>query len=151
MFGLMAWLDIPLNPANMIVLPLILGIGMDYGVHIVHDYRQQTGRYALRSSIAVAILLGALTTIVGFGSLMIANHRGLESLGRVLTIGVSACLFNSFIMLPALLAWMSEHRLRETGASTPVNDEAEPAAVPLAQPIRRMAADEVQAPRRRAA
>lgn len=151
MFGLMAWLDIPLNPANMIVLPLIVGIGMDYGVHIVHDYRQQTGRFVLRGSIAVAILLAALTTIVGFGSLMVANHRGLESLGRVLTIGVSTCLCNSFVMLPALLAWMSEHRLRETSAQTPIEEETAPTIVPLTQPMRRAAGDVNREPRRRAA
>ena len=48
MFGLLGLLDIPLNPANLIALPLILGIGVDYGVHIVHEFREQTGRTACR-------------------------------------------------------------------------------------------------------
>ena len=64
-------------------------------------------------STAVAVLVDAITTIVGFGSLMIASHRGLQSLGRVLTIGVTCCMFTSLIMLPALLTWMSWNRKDE--------------------------------------
>jgi hypothetical protein len=113
MFGLMGLLDIPLNPANMIALPLIFGIGEDYGIHIVHDFREQKGRFRLEPSTAVAVLVDALTTIVGFGAMMIATHRGLQSLGRVLTLGVTCCLFTSLIMLPALLTWVSWNRKSE--------------------------------------
>jgi predicted RND superfamily exporter protein len=118
MFGLLGWLDIPLNPANLIALPLILGIGVDYGVHIVHDYREQRGPYRMSPSTAVAVLVDSLTTIVGYGALMIASHKGLQSLGRVLSIGVTCCLFTSIIMLPALLRWMTRHR-------SEVEDDAE--------------------------
>ncbi|MBX7071900.1 MAG: MMPL family transporter [Pirellulales bacterium] len=118
MFGLLGWLDIPLNPANLIALPLILGIGVDYGVHIVHDYREQRGPYRMSPSTAVAVLVDSLTTIVGYGALMIASHKGLQSLGRVLSIGVTCCLFTSIIMLPALLRWMTRHR-------SEVDDDAE--------------------------
>ena len=110
MFGLLGLLDIPLNPANMIVLPLILGIGIDDGVHVAHDFRRQRGRYRMSPSTASAVLITSLTTMIGFGSLMIASHRGLQSLGRVLTIGVSCCLFASLVMLPALLAWATRNR-----------------------------------------
>jgi len=109
-FGLLGLLDVPLNPANLIVLPLILGIGVDDGVHVIHDFRRQTGRYRMSASTASAVLITSLTTMVGFGSLMIASHQGLQSLGRVLTIGVSCCLFTSLVMLPALLGWMTQHR-----------------------------------------
>ena len=50
------------------------------------------------------MLVDALTTILGFGALMVASHRGLESLGRVLTLGVTACTVTSLILLPAILA-----------------------------------------------
>ena len=59
---------------------------------------------------AVAVLVDALTTLVGFGSLMIASHQGLQSLGRVLTLGVTFCLFTSLIMLPAMLTWLTRNR-----------------------------------------
>jgi predicted exporter len=110
LFGIMGWLNIPLNPANMIVLPLILGIGIDDGVHVVHDYRRQRGRFKLSASTATAVLITSLTTMMGFGSLMLAGHQGLQSLGRVLTIGVCCCLFTSIVLLPALLAWFTRHR-----------------------------------------
>lgn len=110
MFGLLGILEIPLNPANMIALPLMLGIGEDYGVHLVHEFREQKGRYRMSQATAVAVLVDGLTTVVGFGSLMIASHRGLQSLGRVLTLGVSCCMFTSMIMLPALLTIMSRKR-----------------------------------------
>ncbi len=109
-FGILGILNLPLNPANMIALPLMLGLGVDYGIHIVHDFREQRGPYRMSPSTAVAVLVDSLTTIVGFGALMIASHQGLQSLGRVLTIGVSCCLFTSFIMLPALLTWLTRGR-----------------------------------------
>lgn len=113
MFGLMGLFGIPLNAANMIVLPLLLGIGLDTGVHMVHDFRSQPGPYRVSSSTAVAVLITALTTIVGFGALMIASHRGLASLGRVMTIGATCCLFTSLVVLPALLTWLSRNRRRQ--------------------------------------
>ncbi len=109
-FGIMGLLGIPLNPANMIIVPLILGIGIDDGVHVVHDFRNQRGRrYAMSSSTAGAILVTSLTTMIGFGSLMIASHQGLQSLGRVLVIGVSCCLFTSLVLLPAIFIWWTRN------------------------------------------
>ncbi len=111
-FGLLGLLDIPLNPANLIALPLILGIGVDYGVHIVHEFREHQGPYRMSPATGVAVLVDALTTLVGFGSLMIATHQGLQSLGRVLTLGVTCCLFTSLVMLPAVLTWITRNRPR---------------------------------------
>lgn len=110
MLGLLGLLGIPLNPANMIVLPLILGIGIDDGVHIVHDFRRQRGRYRLSASTATAVLITSLTTMVGFGSLMISPHRGLQSVGRVLAIGVTCCLITTLVLLPALLTALTARR-----------------------------------------
>ena len=102
--GLMGLVGIDLNPANLIGIPLILGIAVDYGVHIVHDYLERPGPYAISASTANSVLVDALTTILGFGALMVASHRGLESLGRVLTLGVTACTVTSLILLPAILS-----------------------------------------------
>lgn len=113
MFGVMGFLNIPLNPANMISLPLMLGMGVDNGINIVYDYRRQQGRYRMSPSTAVAVILNTLTTMVGFAVLMIADHRGLQSLGRVLTIGMSCCLVSSLIILPAFLVWLTRNRQEE--------------------------------------
>lgn len=128
MFGIMGWLNIPLNPANMIVLPLILGIGIDDGVHIVHDFRNQRGRYRISSSTATSVLVTSLTTMIGFGSLMIAMHQGLQSLGRVLTIGVSCCLFTSLVVLPLLLTWWTRNKAEEENSTGHVADSSAPEA-----------------------
>lgn len=109
-FGILAELGVALNPANLIVLPLILGIGVDDGVHVVHDYRSQKGSYRPSSSMINAIVLTSLTSIIGFGSLILATHKGLSSLGLVLVVGVSCCMFVSLIPLPAILTLMSRSR-----------------------------------------
>ena len=101
--GLMGLLDIPLNPANMIALPLILGIGLDCGINLMHELRCQRGTYrGAGNAVIVAVVVNSLTTMVGFGALMIANHQGLQSLGRVLTLAMGCCMFNS-LLLPNLL------------------------------------------------
>ncbi len=101
--GLMGLLDIPLNPANMIVLPLTLGLGMDTGINLVHEMRNQRGRYrGAGNAVIVAVVVNTLTTMVGFGALMVANHQGLQSLGRVLTISMGFNMLNS-LLLPNLL------------------------------------------------
>jgi hypothetical protein len=112
-FGLMGLLDIPLNPANLIALPLIVGIGVDYGVHIVHNFLEQPGRYRITPATAIAVAVDSLTTIIGFGSLMIASHQGLQSLGRVLTLGITCCTITSLVILPAVLTWVTRHRTDE--------------------------------------
>jgi uncharacterized protein len=102
LFGLMGLLNIPLNPANMIVLPLILGVGVDIGVHIVHDYHREPAPYRMSGSTTTAIVVNTLMNMVGFGSLMIASHRGIYSLGRVLTLGMTCNLLSGLVM-PSLL------------------------------------------------
>jgi hopanoid biosynthesis associated RND transporter like protein HpnN len=104
--GLMGLVGIDLNPANLIGIPLILGIAVDYGVHIVHDFLERPGPYSISASTANSVLVDALTTILGFGALMVASHRGLESLGRVLTLGVTTCTITSLVFLPAILAML---------------------------------------------
>ncbi|CAN5321553.1 MMPL family transporter [soil metagenome] len=98
-------LDMPLNPANLIALPLIIGVGLDNGVHVLHDYfdKRNDGPYRLSRVTGRGIFVSALTTILGFGTLMIARHRGMASLGFTLALGVTACMTVALIVLPALL------------------------------------------------
>ncbi len=137
LFGVMGYFHIDLNPANMIVLPLIMGIGVDGGVHVVHDSLTQPGRYVIGSTTFSAILVNTLTTMVGFGSMMIARHRGLYSLGLVLTLGVGACLIVSLVLLPSILAVLA--RGRESAADEPerlsVEIEARVLSLHAAEPV----------------
>lgn len=136
-FGLLGLLDVPLNPANMIALPLILGIGVDYGVHVVHDFRDQSGRYKISASTVLAMVVSSLTTIVGFGALMIASHRGLQSLGRVLTIGVCCCMFNSLVLLPALFTLLRRNAPEQADEELPQDDLPHDDELPRVAPSRR--------------
>ena len=109
--GVMGWLRIPFNAANTIILPVLLGIGVDNGVHVVHDWRSQAvGSYRLRSSMAVAMLLCSATTMAGFCSMIFARHQGLRTLGQVLTLGIACCLATSLGFLPAALTVVDRWR-----------------------------------------
>src|SRR5262245_143639 len=109
-FGLLGYLNVPLNPANLIAVPMILGIGVDYSVYIVHEYLEQKGRYRMSPGTAIAVTVDSLTTLIGYGSLLLATHRGLESLGRVLTLAVTFSTLMSVIALPAFLVLITRKR-----------------------------------------
>ncbi len=109
-FGLLGYLDVPLNPANLMAVPMILGIGVDYSVYIVHEYLEQKGRYRMSPGTAIAVAVDSLTTMIGYGSLLLASHQGLQSLGRVLTLAVTFCTFMSIIVLPAFLTIITRKR-----------------------------------------
>ena len=114
LFGCLTVIGVDFNPANLIVLPLILGIGVDDGVHVVHDFRSQRGQYHMSPSTMNAIVLTSLTSMIGFGSMMLAAHRGLYSLGLVLVIGIFNCLFVSLVLLPAMLVLARRWQLRRS-------------------------------------
>ena len=105
--GIMGLLGVPLNPANMIALPLVLGVGVDNGVHILHDFlaAKVEGRRRLSRAIGRGVLVKALTTMIGFGTLMISNQPGLRGLGFCLALGVACCMASALVFLPAVLAF----------------------------------------------
>jgi hypothetical protein len=126
MMGVLGLIHVDLNPANLIVLPLIIGIGVDNGVHVMHDYRLQAGRiYRPSPSTINAIILTSSTTMVGFGSMLVADHRGLWSLGVVLTVGVGSCLYVALIMLPSILTLISNGQRRDQDSAA--GDQSGPA------------------------
>jgi hopanoid biosynthesis associated RND transporter like protein HpnN len=103
---------LPLNFADVIVLPLLLGIGVDSGIHLVQRHRSEGDSAAalLRSSTSRAVLWSALTTIASFGTLGFASHRGMSSLGQLLTLGVALTLACNLLVLPAALALLERRR-----------------------------------------
>ncbi len=103
--GVMGLCGLSLNPANMIALPLIVGVGVDNGIHVLHDYRSRDHRTAYRLGAATGrgVLVAGLTTVLGFGTLMTARHQGMASLGLVLTLGVTFCMLAALVFLPAVL------------------------------------------------
>jgi uncharacterized protein len=103
MVGTLAICNIAFNPANIMVLPLMVGIGVAYGIYVVQRYRQDGEAAFYGKSTGRAVILSGLTTVAAFGSLLIGSHQGIRSLGLVMTIGVVACLVASLVLLPSLL------------------------------------------------
>jgi predicted RND superfamily exporter protein len=96
-------MPLPLNYANIIALPLLLGVGVSFNVYFVMNWRD--GRRAvLASPTARAILFSALTTGTAFGSLALSAHPGTASMGDLLLISLGCTLLASLLFIPALLA-----------------------------------------------
>jgi hypothetical protein len=108
--GLMGWMDVPLNPANIMTLPLVIGIGVTNGIHILNRFAEQQTPNILARSTGKAVLVSGLTSIAGFGSLMLGKHRGIESLGLVMSLGLTTCMIAGLAFLPALLNLMLRRR-----------------------------------------
>lgn len=105
MVGFMGLTGIQITLLNVMALPLILGIGMDDGVHLMHRLKTEGPQqiYTIFSSTGKAIIITSLTTMLSFGSLVFATYRGFGSLGLALFIGVGMCLATSLIVLPAII------------------------------------------------
>lgn len=105
MIGGMALMGVGFNSANIIVLPLILGVGIDSAIYIINRYRQGSespGQVATRSA-GIGVFLNALTILFSFGALMVAHHQGVFSIGAVMSLGMMASVAVFLIFLPALL------------------------------------------------
>lgn len=103
MAGFMGWFGIPFNPANIMTLPLVIGIGVTNGIHILNRFAEEKNPSILAKSTGKAVLVSGLTTIAGFGSLIPAKHQGIASLGMVMSVGVATCMIAGLTFLPALL------------------------------------------------
>ncbi len=106
LFGLMSWLKISFNTANMIALPMILGIGADNGVHILARFREEGGRGIdfLFKSTGKALFITYLDSVTSFVGLAFANHQGLASLGQIVVIGLTCCTVAGIFFLPAVMS-----------------------------------------------
>lgn len=124
--GLLALKGETLNPANMLAIPLTLGIGVCYAIQLVHRHRQAYARRSvagpqpvIATSTGRGVILSAGTNVVGFGALALAHHQGTASIGWAITFGVVGCLVAALLFLPALLRlW--------TGPSEPTELKGQP-------------------------
>jgi predicted RND superfamily exporter protein len=105
MLPCMALFDVRMNIANLIVIPLFMGMAIDNGLHLVDRALEstRTGEQRVTQSTGKAVVLSTLTTIVGFGSLMVAHHAGIFSFGLLLALAVTCNLIAVFTVLPLLL------------------------------------------------
>lgn len=100
--GVLASLDIAFNLANFFAIPVMIGLAVDSSIHVTHR-AVDGGLVSGFGSTRRAVVVTALTTTIGFGTLLWAEHRGLRSLGQVMAIASLCCLASSVWVLPAML------------------------------------------------
>ena len=117
-------IGMPFNMSNVVVIPLVLGLGVDTAIHLIWRLRESGSlEDMVDSSTPRAAVLSALTTLAAFGSLSVSGHLGLRSLGTLLSIAVTCLLFTSMVVLPAIIVlrqslghwWKEEGRTWVTG------------------------------------
>ena len=99
-------LGLAFNFANVIVLPLLLGLGVSSSIHLVMRQREEGGVVVLTSSTPRAVLFSSLTTVAAFGSLAVSGHRGMTSMGQLLTIAILFVLLATLVVLPCLMMFV---------------------------------------------
>jgi hopanoid biosynthesis associated RND transporter like protein HpnN len=109
---LMPLFGVSFNLANFFAIPIIIGGGINGGVHMIHRFREERSSDVVTRSTGTAIVLSQLSNILGFGMMLLAHHRGVASLGGLIVFGFSSCLFVSLVVLPAALKIVERRRYR---------------------------------------
>lgn len=108
-------IGLPFNFANIIALPLLFGLGVDNGIHVVHRIHQLSNpSMVLTTSTARGIFFSALTTLCSFTSLAFISHKGVASMGQLLAIGVAWTLICTFFVLPAFVKPVQSNKEQST-------------------------------------
>ncbi len=109
--------DAPFNFANVIVIPLLLGLGVDSAIHYVHRAREmRSGVGVASSSTPRAVIISGLTTIGSFGTLWITPHRGMSSMGELLSVSIALTLLTTLVVLPQIIEWAGLDRPGDGGS-----------------------------------
>ena len=103
-FGILCWMNVGFSVLLFVVVPLLLGLGVDDGLHVVHRMLEEPDVPAHEATISVsrAITMTTLTTCASFCVLLASNHPGMESMALTLLIGLPICFFASATLVPAL-------------------------------------------------
>ncbi len=118
--GLMGLWKMDLNFMNLVVFTMVLGIGVDYGVHILHRARSGAAdRLATEvTEVGKGVVVAALTTLMGFGSLVLSGYPGLRSMGAVALMGVGFSFLISLTLVPVLFRWLFCRESSESGVQS---------------------------------
>jgi hopanoid biosynthesis associated RND transporter like protein HpnN len=102
--GAMVWFGIEFNPANIVTLPLIIGVDVAFGVYIIDRYREDGRLSIFEGSTGKAIIMSSLTSLFGFASLLASQFRGMWDIGQLMSIGIAIGLVTAIFILPQILA-----------------------------------------------
>ena len=102
-FGLLCWMGAHFSQITLMAAPLLVGLGVDDGIHVVHRMREKNAKPAAEAASLVGqpIVMTTLTTSSSFGVMMFTDHPGMESLAQTLLVGMPMCLLASITLLPA--------------------------------------------------
>ncbi len=117
MLGVLELFNMKLHYLNIIALPMIIGIGVDSGIHLMQRFYEQDRRNLLQTVTRTgrAVVITSMTTIFGFGSLALADFRGIRDLGILAIIGVGCTLIASVLILPAILRLTDPKAMKQGG------------------------------------
>ncbi len=124
--GLMTILDMPFNYLNILLVPVMIGTTVDAGVHLVSRITENKGNFAgVYGETGRAIVGGLVTSGVGFSAMLLADHPGLNSMGRLAILGFAINLIVMLLFFPAVLLWLQKKGLirSETNSELPVSSE----------------------------
>ena len=117
MLGIMATVGLRFDVANIVVLPVVIGIGIAFGVHLMHRCRESEGITRgpgdldeIVRGTGGAVITAALTTMIGFGALMVGEYGAFKTLGSVMVLGIATTLVASVCVLPAILRALGRAR-----------------------------------------
>ncbi len=113
LFGILLVFGLKFNFYNLVVLPAILGIGCDNGVHLAHRFRDEGKRnmWEVLSSTGQHITIGSLTTMMGFAGLLFTNHPGLNSIGIMAVVGIGMTLITALTFLPSIVQVLEDKNM----------------------------------------
>jgi hypothetical protein len=111
MIEIMGIFKIPFNLANFFSVPILIGLGVDYGIHMMHRTKEDSTKHVVLTSMGTAVFLTSSTNALGFASMLIASHQGLKSLGAIMTIGSLTCTIAPLIVLPAVIVIMRKWKI----------------------------------------
>ncbi|MGM0556940.1 MAG: efflux RND transporter permease subunit [Myxococcota bacterium] len=109
MFGLSAFIGLRLDFFNVVIIPVVIGLGVDDGVHFYYNYLDR-GRGSIGTvmrNVGTAVWMTSITSMIGFGGLAITDDSGLQSIGSLAIIGISTTLLATLLLMPAIL-WLGE-------------------------------------------
>ena len=118
LFGLMSATGLMFNIANLIAVPIILGIGIDSSIHVYHRFREEGRIDGVFGDTGKAILLTNFTTILGFSGMALSRHQGLASMGQILILGLGLCVIASLVIWPVMLSRTNSKHLHPSIPST---------------------------------
>lgn len=112
LFGIVFGLKLKINFLNFIALPITFGIGVDYGVNILQRYKEEKNIFKVIQKTGGAVVLSSMTTIIGYGSLLIAGNQAFVSFGQLAVLGELTCVVVAVVFLPAFLSWIENKKMR---------------------------------------